>query len=136
MKGGGFLSSYGSLTARVFTSNAQIPLVGVAVAFTRPRADGTQALLAFRLTNYDGMAGPVAVEAPDQNGTTLASSGQNPYTRVDLLAAGRGFDRVSVRGAQVFSGVAAIQDMMLLPTPALPDSYSRTQTVIIPAQTL
>ena len=121
---------------RVFTSNAQIPLVGAAVAFTRPRADGTQSLLAFRLTNYDGMAGPVTVQTPEENGTTLASSGQNPYARVDLLAVGRGFDRVSVRGAQVFSGVAAIQDMMLLPTPALPDSYSRTQTVVIPAQTL
>ena len=39
-------------------------------------------------------------------------------------------------GAQVFSGTQSVQELMLLPTPSLPERYDRTQTITIPAQTL
>ena len=105
-------------------------------AFVRRRSDGTTELLAYRTTNYDGMTVPVDVDTPELDGTTLASSGKQPYTPVSLVVDSPGFDRLIVNGAQIFTGTQTVQDMMLLPTPSLPESYSRTETVTIPAQTL
>lgn len=126
----------GTILARVCTSNAMLPIAGAAVAFTRQRADGTEELLAFRLTNYDGTAGPVEIETPDFAGTTLETTGQQPYTQLTVTAGQPGFDRICVRGVQVFSGTQSIQELMLVPTPPLVGSFSRTQTVRIPAQPL
>ena len=56
--------------------------------------------------------------------------------RRSLVVDSPGFDRLIVNGAQIFTGTQTVQDMMLLPTPSLPESYSRTETVTIPAQTL
>ena len=67
---------------------------------------------------------------------TLASSGKQPYTPVSLVVDSPGFDRLIVNGAQIFTDTQTVQDMMLLPTPSLPERYSRTETVTIPAQTL
>ena len=113
-----------------------LPVIGAAVAFVRRRSDGTTELLAYRTTNYDGMTVPIDVDTPELDGTTLASSGKQPYTPVSLVVDSPGFDRLIVNGAQIFTDTQTVQDMMLLPTPSLPKSYSRTETVTIPAQTL
>ena len=65
MKGGIPLSSQGTIIARVFTSNARIPLRGAAVVFYRTDAGGVRELLGLRLTNYDGMTDP---RHPDASG--------------------------------------------------------------------
>lgn len=130
------MNAHGSILARVFTSNAMLPVIGAAVAFVRRRSDGTTELLAYRTTNYDGMTVPVDVDTPELDGTTLASSGKQPYTPVSLVVDSPGFDRLIINGAQIFTGTQTVQDMMLLPTPSLPERYSRTETVTIPAQTL
>lgn len=113
-----------------------LPVSGASVAIYRRGPGGAAELIAFRITNYDGDAGPVEIETPELDGTTLASSGQQPYAPVNVAVDLPGFDRVIVEGAQVFSGRQTVQKLMLLPTPSLPDRYDRTQTVIIPAQTL
>ena len=70
------MNAHGSILARVFTSNAMLPVIGAAVAFVRRRSDGTTELLAYRTTNYDGMTVPIDVDTPELDGTTLASSGK------------------------------------------------------------
>ena len=47
-----------------------------------------------------------------------------------------GYDRIIVENAQVFTGIQTLQEFMLIPTPQLPDNYSRTETFVVPAQTL
>lgn len=135
VKGGDYLSAHGTIVARVFTSNAMLPLGGASVAITRTGADGRVELVAFRLTNYDGLTEPVEIETPELDGS-LPSSGAMPYARVDVAVDLPGYDRVLVTGAQVFSGTQSVQELMLLPTPSLPERYDRTQTIVIPAQTL
>ena len=129
------MSAHGTIVARVFTSNAMLPLGGASVAITRTGADGRVELVAFRLTNYDGLTEPVEIETPELDGS-LPSSGAMPYARVDVAVDLPGYDRVLVTGAQVFSGTQSVQELMLLPTPSLPERYDRTQTIGIPAQTL
>ena len=47
-----------------------------------------------------------------------------------------GYGRIEVRGAQVFADRQTIQPLRLIPTPSLPDSYTRTQIVTVPPQEL
>lgn len=130
------MSAHGTIVARVYTSNAMLPLSGASVAITRRRVDGRAELIAFRITNYDGLTEPVEIDTPELDGSTLASSGAQPYAQIDLAVDLPGYDRIRVSGAQVFSGTQTVQELMLLPTPSLPERYDRTQNISIPAQTL
>ena len=136
VKGGIILSAHGTIVARVFTSNAMLPLSGASVAITRRSADGRTELVAFRITNYDGLTEPVEIDTPELDGSTLSSSGTQPYARIDLAVDLPGYDRILVTGAQVFTDTQTVQELMLLPTPSLPEQYDRTQTIAIPAQAL
>lgn len=113
-----------------------LPLAGASVLMTRTGPDGQRQLLAFRLTNYDGCTDPVEIDTPELDGATLASSGTQPYAQIDLAVDLPGYDRVIVTGAQVFSGQQTIQELRLIPTPSLPESYNRTEIFRIPAQSL
>lgn len=128
------MQGHGTIYARVYTSNAMLPVVGAGVAFTRRRADGTKELLAYRITNYDGCTAPIEIDTPQADGKTLGENGEQPYITVDIEADQTGYDRLSISGAQVFSGTQTVQEMMLLPTPLLPERYNRTQRVTIPPQ--
>ena len=58
------LDHQGSVVARVYTSDAKIPVQGATVIFTKIAEDGQRELLAVRLTNYDGYTDPIMVDAP------------------------------------------------------------------------
>lgn len=136
MKGGIPLSSQGTIIARVFTSNARIPLRGAAVVFYRTDASGVRELLGLRLTNYDGMTDPLTVETPDLDSADISSAGKAPYAQLDVFTDLNGYDRVLVRGAQIFTGIQTLQDVQLIPTALLPELYDRTEVIDTPAQTL
>lgn len=48
------MDSQGTVVVRLSTSSALIPLQGATVTITKTRPDGTQELLAVRVTNFDG----------------------------------------------------------------------------------
>lgn len=130
------MQEYGTLTAQVITSNAQIPVHGAAIAVTRTDPDGRQELLAVRLSNYDGFTEPIEIPAPPQADSQTRQEDTAPYARVEISGTRSGYDRVLVRGTQVFSGIQTLQQLVLIPTPTLPESYAQTQEFDIPAQEL
>lgn len=136
IQGGVFLSAQGTIVARVYTSNAMLPVTGASVAFCRRSTDGKFELLAFRITNFDGFTDALTIDTPEQDGRALTSSGQHPYSTVSMIVDQPGYDRIIVEDAQVFTGIQTLQEFMLIPTPQLPDNYSRTETFVVPAQTL
>ena len=136
MKGGILLPSQGTIVARVFTSNARIPLRGAAVLFYRTNAEGVREMLGLRLTNYDGMTDPLAVDTPDLDSASISSAGKTPYAQLDVFTDLSGYDRVLVRGAQIFTGIQTLQDVQLIPTALLPELYDRTEVIDTPAQAL
>ena len=128
------MDSQGTVVVRLSTSSALIPLQGATVTITKTRPDGTQELLAVRVTNFDGLTAPVMVETPP-----MAESYQNtsiPYAVVDIRVERTGFDRVLVKNAQVFSNTETRQELSLIPTPDLPSSFDRTETFVVPPQSL
>lgn len=58
------MQEYGTVTAQIVTSAAQIPIPGSTLTITRELPDGRQELLAVRMTNYDGFTEPFDVPTP------------------------------------------------------------------------
>ena len=130
------MQEYGTVTAQIVTSAAQIPIPGATLTITRELPDGRQELLAVRMTNYDGFTEPFDVPTPPASDSQTRQTAEVPYALVDLRTERTGYGRVLVRGAQVFSGVQTLQQIVLIPTPTLPENYAETQEFDIPAQEL
>ena len=130
------MDAQGTVVVRLSTSSALIPLQGATVTITKTLPDGSQKLLAVRVTNFDGMTDPVLVDTPPMAESLRYQGVSAPYAVVDISAERAGFDRVIVRNAQVFPGTETRQELSLIPTPNLPSSFDRTETFVIPPQTL
>lgn len=130
------MNSQGTVVVRLSTSSALIPLQGATVTITKLRPDGTQQLLAVRVTNFDGLTDPVTVETPPMAESQSYQNTSVPYAVVDISAQRVGFDRVLVKNAQVFPNTETRQELSLIPTPDLPSSFDRTETFVVPPQDL
>ncbi len=130
------MAAHGTVTVYVYTSDAQIPLEGAAVTITRRLPDGAQELLGLRLTNFDGYTEPVDVQTPPAEQSQSFHAGDAPFASVDLRVQLLHYGSVLVQNAQVFAGQQTLQEMMLVPTPTLPESYTRLQVFDVSAQEL
>ena len=130
------MDSQGTVVVRLSTSSALIPLQGATVTITKLRPNGTQELLAVRVTNFDGLTDPVTVETPPMAESQSYQNTSVPYAVVDISAQRVGFDRVLVKNAQVFPNTETRQELSLIPTPDLPSSFDRTETFVVPPQDL
>ena len=113
------MAASGTLQARAFASNAQLPLPGVAI----------------RITDESGMIGPVVIEAPERAGSQAPGTGQ-PFTQVDLSAECPGYEQILVEGIQIFAGVRTIQELAMIPYPQYPEYYNLTEVFPISPQAL
>ena len=128
------MDSQGTVVVRLSTSSALIPLQGATVTITKTRPDGTQELLAVRVTNFDGFTDPVAVDTPPMAESQSYQAGLIPHSVVDIRAERAGFDRVIIENAQVFPDTQTRQEVSLIPTPEEPGAFDRTETFVVPPQ--
>lgn len=107
----------GTLTVRVYTSQAQIPLEGATVVVTTQGEEGKLRLLTIQSTDRSGEIRSIRVEAPAAGeSTSVHESGEPaPFTVCDVWAEHPGYALVRVNGVQVFAGVETIQNIELLP---------------------
>ena len=84
----------------------------------------------------NGFTEPFELPTPPASDSQTRQTAEVPYALVDLRTERTGYGRVLVRGAQVFSGVQTLQQLVLIPTPTLPENYAETQEFDIPAQEL
>ena len=126
----------GSVVARVYTSDAKIPVQGATVIFTKIAEDGQRELLAVRLTNYDGYTDPIFVDAPPLSDSRNYSPDANAYNIINITAEENNYGRILVRNAQVFPDTETVQEFMLIPSPMLPEQFGQTEVFVIPPQNL
>lgn len=127
------MASQGTVIARVYTSDAFLPLANVPVTFTQVQPDGTRKLLAVRLTNSSGLTAPLAVATPDVSGSLTPGSVLKPYATIDISVNHPGYGSILAEGVQVFPGVETIQGLKLLPLPTLPSEADTS--VLFPGST-
>ena len=125
------MASQGSVIARVYTSDAYLPLRNVPVAFTQTNEAGKETLLAVRFTNSSGLTDPVTLETPDASDSLSPGYSPRPYATVNIRASFPGYNSIDAMDVQVFPNVETIQGIQLRPvSPA-----DRDETIIYPGST-
>ena len=103
----------GSLTFRVYTSDADLPVEGATVLIRQQQSPGR--LLGIRVTGSSGETDPLVVETP---GAALSQSPENtiqPWTGLNVIVEHPDYERVTLQGLQVFPGIETVQTIRLIP---------------------
>lgn len=112
------MSAQGSVIARVYTSDAYIPLAQVPVTFTQVLPEGGRRLLAIRRTDSSGLTKPLFVDTPELAESQHPGSTIRPYATLDIQVEYPGYGGILVEGVQVFPSVETIQGLQLRPLPS------------------
>ena len=123
----------GYIQIHAYTSDARIPLEGVAVTIT----DVTGSAIAMRLTNRSGtLDTPVEITVPDLSASQSPNTGVLPFTNVNLYARLENFETIEIENLQVFAGTLTVQDLAMIPLSELPESYNQVEIFNTPPQNL
>ena len=109
----------GTLTVRVYTSQAQIPVAGATVVVTAPGKNGKRKLLSVQATDRSGEVRPISISTPALAGSTSPQlpGGEAPFAVCNVWAEHPGYAMLEAEGVQIFPGVETVQDMELIPLP-------------------
>lgn len=126
------MPSEGFIQVHAYTSNAQIPLEGVAIAIT----DDEGRLLAARLTDSSGRIKPVVVTVPAAADSRDPDFQGQPFTTVNIRAQHPNYEQIQVDRTQVFSGVTTMQPLEMVPISLYPESFDQVEKFMTPPQNL
>lgn len=133
------MQATGTLSVRVFTSQAQIPLEGATVVVAAAGEEGKYKLLSLQNTDSSGKIRTIAIDAPALGESTspggLPGPGA-PFAQCDVWAEQPGYAMLQVENVQIFPGVETVQNMELIPLPQGLCSLQQREERDIPAQTL
>lgn len=129
------MSAQGYLQVHVYTSRANLPLQGAAVAVSRRRADGSYDLLSYQTTDSSGNTKRLAIEAPDRDGS-LNPEQPGGFSDVNIAVDYPQYERVLVEDVQIFPGITTLQDVQLLPLDAVPPDWGDVQDFLVTPQEL
>ena len=104
----------GSLLVRTFVSRAQIPVPGATAVVAVAGEDGHHQILAVRITDESGIAGPFELPAPDVS-SSLSPNMAHPFSSYMLLVEHPNFELATFLDLQIFPGVQTIQDVPMVP---------------------
>lgn len=124
----------GFLTVRTYTSDAQLPVRGVAITVTQPTQNGTR-LIAARLTDENGKIEPITIPAPARP-ESQEPGALKPFVSIDIIADHPEYERILVENVQVFAGVLTQQNLEMIPIGARPEAWNVTEVFNITAQPL
>ena len=133
------MQATGTLSVRVYTSQAQIPLEGATVVVAEPGEEGKWKLLSIQNTDSSGQICPIQIDAPALGESTspggLPGTGR-PFALCDVWAEQPGYAMLQVAGVQIFPDVETLQAMELIPLPQGLCSLQQRDERDIPVQNL
>lgn len=133
------MQATGTLSVRVFTSRAQIPVEGATVVVAAPGEGGKWKLLSIQNTDSSGMIQSVRIDAPATGESTspggLPGDGE-PFAICDVWVEQPGYAMIQMENVQIFPGVETVQDIELVPLPQGLSSLQQRDVWDTPAQDL
>ena len=129
------MQAAGRLNIRVFTSRAEIPVVGATVVVTLRGKDRRQ-LLSVQVSDSSGNIAPILIPAPQPEESTQPNGGEAPFTSCDVWAEHPGYAMLLVEDVQIFPGVDTFQAMELTPLLAGQSSMGQASVRDTPPQDL
>ena len=122
----------GYIRVHAYTSYAQLPLEDVAVTVTA--TDGTA--IAMRLTDRNGLIGPIEIPVPDKAASQTPNPGEQPFANVNLYARKQGYEQIENENLQVFADTTTDQNLEMIPLSELPDQWDQSVIFDTPPQNL
>ncbi len=133
------MQATGTLSVRVFTSQAQIPLEGATVVVATAGEEGKYKLLSIQNTDSSGKTRTITIDAPALGESTspggLPGPGA-PFAQCNVWAEQPGYAMLQVENVQIFPGMETVQNMELIPLPQGLCSLQQRDERDIPAQSL
>lgn len=115
----------GTLHFHVYASNAYLPIEDATVVVRSETVPPK--LLALQLTDKSGETAPVVITTPNRSESQAPGNGSQPWTNVTVLVEHPRFERVTLKGVQVFPGVSSIQNIQMIPVREFDPEYSGAQ---------
>ena len=109
-----FKLEIGYISARVYTSDAELPIEGALFSVTSLN-NNVHNLIGMRISDENGKTEPIEVESPDSS-LSQSPGNSKPYTTVNIRVDHPDFKTFQVEGVQVFAGETSIQDAPMIPT--------------------
>ena len=133
------MQATGTLSVRVYTSQAQIPLEGATVVVAAPGESDKWRLISIQNTDSSGMIQAVQIHTPAVGESTspggLPGDG-TPFALCSVWAEHPGYMMLKMENVQIFPGVETVQEMELMPLPQNQCSLQQRTVWDIPAQSL
>lgn len=128
----------GTIITQTRTSNADLPIENVTVAYFEANEGGSLRLLALRKSDSSGRTAPFILETPDFAASQQPNDGTGavPYRLVNIVADHPDYERISVDNVQVFPEVVTLQNLSLVPLPAPMMGVSPEEIIDTPRQNL
>lgn len=102
----------GTITSRVTTSDALIPIEGAFMWISQ--GDN---LISFQVTDENGKTSAVEIETPDRADSLSPENGNIVFAVCDIRVYHPEYQPIEILNAQIFSGVNTIQEFSLIPQP-------------------
>lgn len=126
------MSATGYIQVYAYTSNARIPLKGVAVMIT----DQNNAAIAMGLTDKNGKYGPISLIVPDRSDSLSPGANERPFVTVNMHARLENYEQIEAENVQVFADTVTLQNFEMIPLSELPQQWTKTEFFDTPAQNL
>ena len=125
----------GSLTVRVFTSQAQLPVSGATVIISSKDENGRHKVYSIQTTDSSGATQPFQLETPDRI-LSETPNGAAPFSDYSLVVEHPEYYLATFEKLQVFPGVETVQNVPLTPLPQPSAGQDSAEPVIVTPQPL
>ena len=109
------MSQKGSLIVRTFVSTAQLPVSDATIIVSVPDSDGRQKLVSIMMTDQNGLAGPITLDAPDTAASLTPNQPDPAFTAYTLVAEHPDYQLAVFSPLQIFPNVETVQNIPLIP---------------------
>ncbi len=130
------MATEGGFTARVFTSEARIPIPDAFVTVTKKNDSGKSELVAYLVTDRNGLTKSFMLPAPDINNSLSPGDNGSSFASYDVNVYHPLFYTTDVRNVQVFDGNSSTLPFELVPIPEDKNPASKVERVDITPQNL
>lgn len=130
------MANEGTFTARVFTSEALIPVSEAYISVVKNNPDGTRELVAFLESGRNGLTRSVQLYAPDKENSLSPNENGVRFNTFDVHIYHPLYFSTMVENVQIFDGISTTLPFELIPLPEDENPTSMVNNVDVLPQNL
>lgn len=106
----------GTIIARVYTSEATIPIIGASVTVYSVNENNQREIVGVRTTDANGLTDAITVNTPNKTESENPNSNQTAsFAICNIKVDHPRFESVLIKNVQIFSGVQTLQNVVMIP---------------------